>query len=284
MSRVYVIIPVFNRLAQTKECLDSLFRQSYRDLEIVVIDSNSTDGTTDYLKQYYPEIKMVTGRSDWWWTKSIAEGVKTILSSVEPNDFVLLLNNDCYIESSYVMTIVKESLANNRSIIGSVVFDAKSKLARDGGVSLDWKEGFVKNLLIKENRKKNNFESDTLSGKGTLIPIEVFKAIGNFNYGRLPHYLGDYEFFCRAKRHGFCLLVSTKIKVYNYFLMTGKEGLSEDFSLAEFFFMLFNRKSKINIVDWTNFVLLTCPKKYWIKNLVLRPIDKCVKIVVERLS
>ncbi|KKU74655.1 MAG: hypothetical protein UY01_C0029G0001, partial [Candidatus Nomurabacteria bacterium GW2011_GWB1_47_6] len=107
-----------------------------------------------------------------------------------------------------------------------------------------------------------------LPGKGTLIPVEVFEKIGNFNYRRLPHYIADYEFFCRAKRNGFKLIVSNKARNYNFAKQTGSEHLvGRTASYKEVFNLLFGRRSKLNIIDYTNFLLLACPKKYLLPNL-----------------
>ncbi|MFA5334722.1 MAG: glycosyltransferase family 2 protein, partial [Candidatus Omnitrophota bacterium] len=54
MSRLFlsVVIPTYNRKDLLKECLESLFDQTYptEDYEIVVVDDGSTDGTEDLLR------------------------------------------------------------------------------------------------------------------------------------------------------------------------------------------------------------------------------------------
>ena len=104
---------------------------------------------------------------------------------------------------------------------------------------------------------------DTLPGKGTLIPVGVFNKIGNFNYRRLPHYYGDYEFFCRAKKYGFKLLVNTKARIYNYSKNTGLTHIRKNkTTYTEVLQVLFGKKSKLNVIDHLNFLMLCCPKKH----------------------
>jgi glycosyltransferase involved in cell wall biosynthesis len=48
--KVSIIIPCYNSLPFIKETLDSVFRQTYERIEVIIIDDGSTDGTLDFLK------------------------------------------------------------------------------------------------------------------------------------------------------------------------------------------------------------------------------------------
>ncbi len=61
-SRVSVVIPTFNRWEVLRETLDALRAQTHRDLEVVVVDDGSTDGTTERLLEYrdaHPELSLL---------------------------------------------------------------------------------------------------------------------------------------------------------------------------------------------------------------------------------
>jgi len=50
LNKVSVYIPTHNRLALLKRALHSVQNQTYENIEIVVVDDGSTDGTTEFLK------------------------------------------------------------------------------------------------------------------------------------------------------------------------------------------------------------------------------------------
>jgi len=59
MPRVSVIIPTYNRARYLPETLESVFAQTYRDYEVIVIDDGSTDNTAEVLESYLDRIVYV---------------------------------------------------------------------------------------------------------------------------------------------------------------------------------------------------------------------------------
>ena len=49
--KVFVVVPVFQRLAHTLRCIADLEAQTYPNLEVVVVDGGSRDGSVDALRQ-----------------------------------------------------------------------------------------------------------------------------------------------------------------------------------------------------------------------------------------
>ncbi len=50
-NKVSIIIVTYNAAATLQNCLDSIYKQTYPALEIIIMDGNSTDGTVDIIKQ-----------------------------------------------------------------------------------------------------------------------------------------------------------------------------------------------------------------------------------------
>jgi glycosyltransferase involved in cell wall biosynthesis len=54
---VSYVIPTYNRKEFLTECIDSIIAQTYKNIEIIVVDDGSTDGTGDFIKSKYPMVK-----------------------------------------------------------------------------------------------------------------------------------------------------------------------------------------------------------------------------------
>jgi GT2 family glycosyltransferase len=69
---IYIVIPVFNRKHYTKDCLLSLSAQTYSVFKTIVVDDGSTDGTADMLKEEFPEVIVLKGTGNLFWTAATA--------------------------------------------------------------------------------------------------------------------------------------------------------------------------------------------------------------------
>jgi GT2 family glycosyltransferase len=75
MNKIGAIIPTFNRAASLKTILACLKQQTLSVIPIVVVDG-STDGTLEMLAADFPSAIVVRGDGNWWYTRSINEGIK----------------------------------------------------------------------------------------------------------------------------------------------------------------------------------------------------------------
>ena len=79
-AKNYGVTPVFNRAAHLAETLESVLRQEYPELEYIVVDGSSTDGTLDIICRYearndFPQrISLVISEPDQGMYDAIAKG------------------------------------------------------------------------------------------------------------------------------------------------------------------------------------------------------------------
>ena len=52
MDKISVIIPVYNIASYLQRCLDSVISQTYKNLEIIVVNDGSLDNSLEILEEY----------------------------------------------------------------------------------------------------------------------------------------------------------------------------------------------------------------------------------------
>lgn len=274
--KIFIVLPVFNRLVFTKKCLNSIYSQTYKNYQLILIDDGSTDGTENFVKNNYPETKIIKGDGNWWWTKSMYKGVFYALKTAKKSDFILEMNNDLYFDKNYFRNLISCAKKYNDSLVGSMCVRAqKPTEVVEAGVRIDWPTGLVYGVAQTISNKLSYYKNmdkidnlDALPGKGTLIPVSVFKKGINFKYKLLPHYIADYEFAINAKKHGFDLLVCTNAIAKHFWEATGLSAKATETrkSYSRAFQILFGRKSMNNVIDLFRFVYLSCPDEYKLRN------------------
>lgn len=264
---LFVIIPVHNHLSETVRCLDCLARQTFREFSCIVVDDGSTDRTARTLARDYPHVEVLRGDGRLWWAGACARGIERARRTAGAGDFVLLLNNDTEFDADYLQTLVNTSMAHDRALTGSLNVDAADpSRVVDAGIWWDWRTVSSRALPLDPNRDAAT-GVNTLSGRGTLVPVEVFDAVGGLRARDLPHYAADYEFAMRARRAGFSLAVSYRAVLRVRTDITGREGdLATPLSPADAIDLLRSRKSIRNLRYRLAFVRLACPARYRLRN------------------
>ena len=106
MPRVSVIILTFNNLDLTRACLDSVLERSdYPNLEVIVVDNASSDGTSAYLEDFarrHPDVRVVLNRENLGFAAGNNVGL-----SIATGDYLVVLNNDTVVTQGWVMTLLR---------------------------------------------------------------------------------------------------------------------------------------------------------------------------------
>lgn len=107
-----VIVPVFNSEDYIEECLTSICTQSYKNIEIIVINDGSTDNSEEIIKKLayaYPQIKLYNKENEG---PSIARNLGIEIASGDLITFVdsddKLLNNDLYKKAIEYFSVDKD--------------------------------------------------------------------------------------------------------------------------------------------------------------------------------
>ncbi len=224
-ATVATIIPTFNRKDKLCRFLDLMLAQTYPNLQIIVVDSSSSDGTAELVRIRFPQVTLIQVSDREFWTGATNAGVKLALD--RQVDFILTINDDAVISSDHINKLVNLAEKYQVSILGNRIdyLNPKDRVWSLGTHS-DWgTDRFLKiayndvnisdipaNILTQEL-----MPVDALPGNGVLIRSTVFKKIGLYNAKFCPHYHGDSELIMRAKKTSIQAWIAPQIALSNDF-------------------------------------------------------------------
>jgi GT2 family glycosyltransferase len=259
---LYIVIPVFNRWHYTRACLESLRQQTNQTFRTVVVDDGSTDETSATLARDFPEVEVVTGDGNLFWTAGVNAGIRRALALGA--DRVLTLNNDVIAAPDFVAQMLATAGIHPTAVLGSLEFDADTGEVIYGGERLDFRTNTRHDLLeeLPANRRRGLHPVTYLPGRGLLIPKVVIDKIGLFDEKRLPHYLADFDYTSVARRAGFPVYCNYDAHLSTYPEESGQTLTRKQRSLKGYYQHLFSIRGGGNMINFTHFALKNCPKPY----------------------
>lgn len=194
--KVLVIIVTYNGMKWIEHCLSSL-RQSTHPITTIVIDNNSIDGTPQYIKEHFPEVILEIKKENLGFGQANNVGMRYALDN--GFDYVLLLNQDAYLQPTAIEEMLKVS--NGK--------DLYSPLHLSGdGKRMDWffKESLrmadndlLDDLLI-DGKPLNAYEVGEVCAACWSMPISMLRTVGGFN-PLFFHYGEDSNYYTRLQYH-----------------------------------------------------------------------------------
>jgi len=110
--KISIIIPSFGQAQFLPEAIESALNQTYQDIEIIVIDDGSLDGSLHIAKSYEPKIKVISTTN-----RGLASARNTgIMNST--GLYILPLDADDILLENAVEQIVKKAKETNADVIG----------------------------------------------------------------------------------------------------------------------------------------------------------------------
>ncbi|MFH1245620.1 MAG: glycosyltransferase family 2 protein, partial [Candidatus Omnitrophota bacterium] len=120
-----------NKKTYLKNCLESLLAQTYRPVEIIVVDNGSEDGSLDMLKERFGRVKLISNRSNALYCRAQNQGI-----GAAQGDYIICLNNDVVLEKDFVQKLA-ESAGIDRKIgmvCGKILLMDKTTLDSAGQI------------------------------------------------------------------------------------------------------------------------------------------------------
>lgn len=205
LDHVFVLIPVHNRKATTLACLTKL--QQTGDLDrftVVVIDDGSTDGTGPAIAAQFPQVVVLPGDGNLWWTGAMRRGMEYAMG--QGARYCLWLNDDCYPDEGTLLQLIQFMAAHPKAIAAPVCRLASSGTLLENGCRQRQRLTAQPGEVV---------EVESVTGYCVGIPRNVCEAIGYPDDRHFPHYSGDDMYTLKACRHGFkvCLVGDASVRL-----------------------------------------------------------------------
>ena len=195
---VAIIIPVFNQLAFTRQCLESLHRHHRVPSEAIVIDNGSTDGTGEYLSTDL-QLELIRNSKNLGCAAAWNQGVKASAA-----EWVAILNNDVVLTAGWLEGLLAAASDEGLDIV--------SPALREGPLNYDL-EPYAREFIQTTGQVTR---PGVAHGICFLVRRRVFDVIGwfdeNFRIGQFE----DADFFQRAQRAGFKLGATGRSFIHHF--------------------------------------------------------------------
>ena len=178
-----IIIPVFNQIELTKQCLTHLAEVTTQtSYEVIVVDNNSSDGTAEFLSSLSGDIQIINNPENYGFAKACNQG-----AAAARGKYIVFLNNDTIPKPGWLKSLVSEVDSHEDvAVVGSKLLYPNNTIQHAGVAFSRYSQlpyhifnGFPENRPEVNSRK----EFQSVTAACMLVRKEVFEKIGGFDEG-----------------------------------------------------------------------------------------------------
>jgi len=213
---ISVIILNWNGRKVVEACLNSVLKQTYKNLEVIVVDNASSDGSREFINEKFPGIKLIANKENLGFDGGNNVGLK-----LAKGEFMMMLNNDTVLVPDCIEELKKSIEKDKRfgACASKVVLNEGKNLIDVAGIAVCL-DGMSIGRGRMESIDKFNQEEEVFfaSDCACLYRREMIEDI------RLPDEIYDEDFFAyadetdmgwRARLSGWKCIYSPKAVCYH---------------------------------------------------------------------
>ena len=193
MNDVTIIIPVYNSEMYISKCLDSVLSQTYKNIDILVINDGSKDGSQkiiDKYKEKHSNIKAIEQKNIGV-SRTRNNAIKIVKTK-----YIMFMDNDDYIDKDYVETHVKNIKSKDYDVVisGYRRITEENKIIKKVSLKDEewskfmilapWAKIYKREYLIKNNIEflDNNIGEDVFFNLQALQLTDKIKILDYIGY------------------------------------------------------------------------------------------------------
>lgn len=207
---VSIIVLNYNGREDTLACLRSLEHLTYHNVNVVVVDNASSDGSEAAIRAAYPTLTFIQTGANLGFTGGNNVGIRHALENGA--DYVLLLNNDTIVAPDFISVMVEVMEQNPEvGVVGPMIyyFSAPETIWSAGG-KIDWTRGLTSMVGVNEEDKSqyglSPRQTDFVTGCALMAKRAVWEKAGLLD-DKFFMYYEETEWCVRATRAGYKIML-----------------------------------------------------------------------------
>jgi len=217
-KRICIIICNWNKREFLLKCLESVYRSSYGDFDVVVVDNASEDGSVEAVRGAFPRVNVLENQQNLGGAGGFNAGLRYALNA-QSYAAAWLLDNDVTVDPRCLEELVLE-LGNSgqNAVVGSLI------LRMDSPGTLQELGAFIDRTSFNRVAHKRDCSLDDISPEpivvdyvpacSMLVDIEKLKQVGLLDEEYFL-YFDDVEWCTRFVRAGYRVLATPSARVWH---------------------------------------------------------------------
>ncbi|MFA4992047.1 MAG: glycosyltransferase family 2 protein [Candidatus Omnitrophota bacterium] len=253
---ISIIVVNYGRKDLLRECLDSARAQSLRDMEMIVVDNASVDGSAEMVMARYPEVRLIRNTRNSLFCEAQNQGIEA-----SRGDFILCLNSDCALDKDYLKDAAAAfGIDEKIGMVSGKILRPDKKTIDSTGLFLGRDRKAVERGYGKEDRGQYDAPGYVFGVSGACAFFrraaltDVKDRYGYFDR-RFGMYYEDLDLCWRARKRGWRAYYEPKALAYH--ARSGASAARADKALLRMY--VFNRYRCMRKNDSLSGVLFNLP-------------------------
>ena len=215
MPKVTIIIPIYNAEEYIKKCLDSIIDQTFKSLQVILVNDGSTDSSEQIIDKYiakYPNVFEKINKENGGQATARNMGIK-----YAKGEYVIFIDSDDYIDPTMIEELYNEAYKNNADIAVCDYYEIK-----------DGEKKIYRNALV--NYSNDNIINYALSNSSPWNKLVKLDLIKNNNITFLENYIYE-DLATMPLLCGYAKKIEhVKKPLHNYIIRTGSTMRQEKYN------------------------------------------------------
>lgn len=244
MKKVSAIIVNWNGKNETADCIESLLKQDTPDIEIIVSDNGSSDGSNEFIREKFPAVRLLENGKNLGFGAAVNRGL-----AVASGHYFIFLNNDLVLAPACLRKLVDllESDEQTGAAVPKILYHEKPEILNSFGVLIHYTGIACPNRIDQKDRADLKL-TETACGGIFMFSRKVYEAVGGFDED-LFLYHEDHDLSWRVRLAGWKIMVTPNAVCYHHYKFN--KGIKKFYS---------SEKNRLHILlknlEWKTFFLI----------------------------